>query len=115
MSSRRRKNAEDTASQQGLGLAIERLRRDGGLTKAAVAKKGGLTTDAITAIESGDQEPTWSNLRRIAKGLSVELEELCAQAVELAPGQAGSRIRRLEKEARQRRDKQLREAEGRQA
>jgi len=81
-----------------------KLRRDGGMSREEVAKRGGLTVSTIQSIEAGDQEPTWGNLRRIAQGLKVELEELCALAVELAPGRAGARIRRREREARQARD-----------
>lgn len=83
---------------------MEKLRRDGGMSREEVAKRGGLTVSTIQSIEVGDQEPTWGNLRRIAQGLKVELEELCALAVELAPGRAGTRIRRREREARQARD-----------
>jgi len=91
---------------------MEQPRREGNLSRGNVATRGGPTVTTISAVESGNEEPTWGNLRRIAQGLGVELEELCALAVELAPGQAGGRIRRREKEARQTRDKRLREVQG---
>lgn len=112
MPGRRPRSEEDEASQRGLGLAIEKLRRDGGLSPESVAKRGGITVPTIHAIESGDTEPTWANLRRIAQGLRVEVEELCALAIELAPGPAGARIRRREREAAQRQDKRLRLDQG---
>lgn len=80
------------------------------MSKEEVAKRAGLTTDTITAVEDEGQEPTWGNLRRVAQGLRVELEELCAVAVELAPGKAGGRIRRREREVRQRRERRERQA-----
>jgi len=115
MATRRPKTEEDEASQRGLGFAVIQLRREQGLSREEVAKRGGLTTDTITAIEDTGQEPTWGNLRRIAQGLRVETEELCSLAVELAPGKAGGRIRRREREARQRREKRLQTAGEKQA
>lgn len=109
MSSRRPKTSEDVAAQKGLGLAVERLRRDVDMTREQVAKRGGLTIHTISAVESGEQEPTWGNLRRIAQGLGVRLEELNALAIELAPGNIGARLRRREREAGQKWDQRLRD------
>lgn len=111
MPPRRPKSEEDEASRLGLGYAVMKLRRDQGMSTEEVAKRAGLTTATIAAIEGEGQEPTWGNLRRLAQGLRVELEELCAVAVELAPGKAGGRIRRREREARQRRKRRESQAE----
>jgi transcriptional regulator with XRE-family HTH domain len=111
---RRPQTEEDEASRLGLGYAVTKLRRDQNLSREEVAKRGGLTTDTITALEAKGQEPTWGNLRRVAQGLKVEMEELCSLAVELAPGKAGGRLRRREREVRQRREKRLQVAGERQ-
>jgi transcriptional regulator with XRE-family HTH domain len=113
MPSRKHRTSEDVAAQKGLGLAVERLRRDVNMTREQVAKRGGLTIHTISAVESGEQEPTWGNLRRIAQGLGVRLEELNALAIELAPGEVGARLRRREKEAGQKSDQRLEESPSR--
>jgi len=68
------------------------------MTPEQVATRGGLTLPTIGSVERGEQEPTWGNLRRVAQGLGVQMEELAALAIELAPGPAGGRLRRREKE-----------------
>ena len=96
---------EERASLVGLGLAAEKLRREAGMTREAVAKTGILAVSTITQIEKGLKvEPRWETFRRLAKGLSVELDELLRLGIELAPGAAGDRLRQREREnARHRR------------
>lgn len=96
---------EERASLLGLGLAVEKLRREASMTRETVAKKGDLTKATITHIEKGLKvEPRWETFRRLAKGLGVELDELLRLGIELAPGAAGDRLRRREREnARHRR------------
>ena len=53
----------------------------------------------IAAIEEGRQDPKWGTLRRLAKGLNIEVQALNALAYELAPGREGDRLRRREREA----------------
>lgn len=90
---------EQRASLVGLGLAVEKLRRDAGMTRDAVARKGELSGTTITHIEKGLKvEPGWGTFRRLAKGLGVELEEFLRLGIELAPGAAGGRLRQRERE-----------------
>jgi transcriptional regulator with XRE-family HTH domain len=93
--------AEERASLVGLGLAVERLRRNAGMTRDAVAKKGGLTGNTVTHVEKNlKEQPKWGTLRRLAIGLGVELPELISLGRELAPGSGGDLLRERERVAR---------------
>ena len=103
MPPRRKRNQadEERASLLGLGLAVKQLRREAGMTRDAVAKRGGLTGNTITHVEEGVKlEPRWGTVRRLAKGLGVESGDLIQLGIDLAPGEAGGRLRRREGEAR---------------
>jgi transcriptional regulator with XRE-family HTH domain len=79
---------------KGLGAVVTRARIANSWTADKLARRSGLTGNTIAAIESGEQEPTWGNLRRLAQGLGIELEELNKQAILLAPGPGGIELRR---------------------
>lgn len=66
--------------QRGLGAAVKRLRNAAGLTQADVAERGGLSPSFVGRVETGEVNPTWGNVRRLAKGLGVTLDELAAEA-----------------------------------
>jgi transcriptional regulator with XRE-family HTH domain len=91
---------EDKASIRGLGLAGERLRREQELSREEVAERGDLPAAVVGDIEAAeiDQEPRWGDLRRVAKGLDVELDYLIRLSYEMAPGPAGDRLREAELE-----------------
>lgn len=93
---------EERATLVGFGLAVERLREEAGMTREAVANRGGLTGNTITHIEKGlKTKPRWETMRRPAKGLGVEFSEVIQLAIDLAPGPAGERLRQREREARE--------------
>lgn len=92
--------ADELASLRGLGLAVERLRREAGMTRNEVAKRGKLAGTTVSRVERGlKEEPRWETLRRLAKGLRVEVSDLAKLSIELAPGPAGDRMRRRAREA----------------
>jgi DNA-binding CsgD family transcriptional regulator/transcriptional regulator with XRE-family HTH domain len=96
---RRTIDDEEQSSLEGLGLAISRLRQGRGETRSAVAERAGLTITTISDLEKAVKEwPKWGTLRRLAKGLEVDLGVLIALALELAPGPAGEVLRRRENE-----------------
>jgi transcriptional regulator with XRE-family HTH domain len=66
-----------------LGEAVRLMREEKMLTKAAVASRSGLSARWLLDLETGKGNPSWSNLRRVALGLKVDLTELGAN-VELA-------------------------------
>jgi transcriptional regulator with XRE-family HTH domain len=68
--------------QIGLGKAIRKLRQEKKLSQEALGNRAEIHPTWISHIESGRINPTWGNVRRIALGLKVPLEELAALAEE---------------------------------
>ncbi|HEX6780563.1 MAG TPA: helix-turn-helix transcriptional regulator [Solirubrobacterales bacterium] len=68
--------------QIGLGRAIRKLRQEGNLSQEALGNRADIHPTWISHIESGRINPTWGNIRRIAIGLKVPLEQLAALAEE---------------------------------
>ena len=64
----------------GLGRAIKRLRTEFQLSQETLGHRAEIHPTWISHIESGRINPTWGNVRRIAVGLKVPLEELAALA-----------------------------------
>ena len=75
--------------QVGLGKAIRELRTAGGFSQEALGERAEIHPTWISHIESGRINPTWGNVRRIAKGLKVPLSRL-AQLAEDHEAQLGS-------------------------
>jgi transcriptional regulator with XRE-family HTH domain len=66
--------------QIGLGKAIRALRTEGQLSQEVLGQRADIHPTWISHIESGRINPTWGNVRRIARGLKVELAQLAALA-----------------------------------
>jgi DNA-binding XRE family transcriptional regulator len=69
--------------QVGLGMAIKQLRIEFQLSQETLGHRAEIHPTWISHIESGRINPTWGNVRRIAKGLRVPLQELAALAEEM--------------------------------
>jgi transcriptional regulator with XRE-family HTH domain len=69
--------------QIGLSKAIRQLRKECHLSQEALGLSADIHPTWISHIESGRVNPTWGNVRRIAKGLRVPLSVLAALAEEL--------------------------------
>jgi transcriptional regulator with XRE-family HTH domain len=69
--------------QIGLGKAIRKLRQEKKLSQEALGNQAEIHPTWISHIESGRINPTWGNVRRIAAGLKVPLDQLAALAEEL--------------------------------
>jgi transcriptional regulator with XRE-family HTH domain len=69
-----------------LGAAIRLLRERAGLTQAALAARVEIAPASISAIEAGQEEPTWGSLRRIASGVEVPLADLFSLEERLEDG-----------------------------
>jgi DNA-binding XRE family transcriptional regulator len=92
--------AEELASLKGLALAVERLRREASMTRDQLAKRANLASTTIAEVEKGlKEEPRWETIRRLAKGLGLEVGELASLSIELAPGPVGDRMRQRAREA----------------
>lgn len=66
--------------QPGLAKAIRMLREESGLSQEALGERAEIHSTWISHIESGRINPTWGNVRRIAKGLEVPLSRLAELA-----------------------------------
>lgn len=66
--------------QQGLGRAVRHLRDGADLTREALAERAGLSVAELTKIEAGEDDPVWGDVRRVAAGLEVSMEELAELA-----------------------------------
>lgn len=69
-----------------LGAAIAELRERAGLSEDELAARAELEAGEVSAIEAGELEPTWGDLRRIAAALGVPLPELLARSEGTTPG-----------------------------
>jgi transcriptional regulator with XRE-family HTH domain len=69
--------------QIGLAKAIRQLRKEARLSQEALGLVADIHPTWISHLESGRVNPTWGNVRRIAKGLGVPLSELAALAEDL--------------------------------
>ena len=63
-----------------LGKAIRELRAARSLGEADVAKKAGLTTVRLKAIEAGETEANVLEVMKVARALSLPAEALLAKA-----------------------------------
>jgi transcriptional regulator with XRE-family HTH domain len=69
--------------QIGLGKAIRTLRNEAQMSQERLGELADIHPTWISHIESGRINPTWGNVRRIAYGLGVELDELARLAEKL--------------------------------
>ena len=68
--------------QKGLAKAIRLLRRKAQLSQEALAEKAGLHAYYLARVESGFEDPTWGDVRRVAEALGVSMEALSELAEE---------------------------------
>ena len=59
-----------------IGERIAQYRKEKGLTQKELGELVGLTSSAISLIESGKNNPTWENLKKIAETLAISQSEL---------------------------------------
>jgi len=69
--------------QIGLGKAIRKLRQEEQLSQETLGHRSEIHPTWISHIESGRINPTWGNVRRIARGLGVPLARLAQLAEDL--------------------------------
>jgi transcriptional regulator with XRE-family HTH domain len=66
---------------------LQRLREAVELTQYSLAKKAGLSRQALSRLELGERAPSWETVQKLAKALSVSCEAF-AEVSEAAPPQA---------------------------
>jgi len=59
-----------------IGRRITRLREAQGLSKAALARRAGITRASLVWVEDGTHMPTIATLERLARALKVPLRNL---------------------------------------
>jgi len=69
----------DREANELLGATVADLRQQASLTQAELAERAELQEREIAALETGELEPTWGDLRRIASALEVPLPDLLAR------------------------------------
>lgn len=62
--------------QPALGAAIKQLRERRDLSQEVLAEEAGLTGRTVSAIETGNANPTWATVRDIAAALEVTMVEI---------------------------------------
>lgn len=62
--------------QPALGAAIRQLREKRELSQEALAERAGLTGRTLSALETGNANPTWATARDLAAALGVSIGEL---------------------------------------
>ena len=69
--------------QTGLGRAVRALREEAGVDQATLAVRAEVSAALIADVESGLADPTWGDMRRVARALGMTLERLAELAEEL--------------------------------
>src|SRR5689334_16011576 len=73
---------EDNAmSVDTFACRLRSLRDKAGLTTYALAKRCGLTKQALYRLESGSSEPTWATVQRLAVALGVDCRAFVDPAI----------------------------------
>ena len=57
-------------------MRLKKLRADRGLTQEALAEKAGISRTYLARLELGQQDPTLTTLKNLAKALKVKVGEL---------------------------------------
>jgi transcriptional regulator with XRE-family HTH domain len=76
----RRRTSPRSPDHEALGEAIEKLRKDAGLTHEELAERTGMSFQRISELERGIANPTFATLMRITEGLGVQLSHIASLA-----------------------------------
>jgi transcriptional regulator with XRE-family HTH domain len=68
---------------KALGETIKQLRLERGQGPRGLAFDAEIGEDTLTSLEEGKAEPRWGTLRRISRGLDLELSVILRKAEEL--------------------------------
>ena len=66
--------------QQGVAKAVQVLREEAKLSQKELAERAGMSPSWLCRLESGDYDPTWGNMRKVAQELGVSMETLAELA-----------------------------------
>jgi transcriptional regulator with XRE-family HTH domain len=68
--------------QKGLAKAVRLLREEAKLSQKELAERSGMSASWLCRIESGDYDPAWGSIRKVAGGLGVSMRALAELAGE---------------------------------
>jgi transcriptional regulator with XRE-family HTH domain len=69
--------------RKSLGIAVQRLRREAGLSQEELAARAELEPTLVAGIESGAVDPTWGDARRIAVALGTSVDRIAGLVEQL--------------------------------
>jgi len=88
----------DDYLEKGIGKRIKHFRKSNALSMRDLAQKSGLSANAISRIERGENSPTISSLKRISEALGIPINDLFeknpAQAIVYVKNAQGMRIKK---------------------
>ena len=64
------------------GMRLQQIRTDAGLSQSALAREVETSQSAISQMESGERQPSFDMLRRLAKALGVSPSHLLGEDVD---------------------------------
>jgi len=64
----------------GIGDALKEIRTGQGMSQSTLAKESGFTQVSISRIETGNQDPSFTTLERLAKAMGVPVSTLVRKA-----------------------------------
>ena len=86
-------------SSSSFATRLQSLRETAGLSQYALAKRSGLSKQAVSNLELGAREPSWVTVQRLAIALAVSCEEFTDPAITLPAAAAPRRRGRPRKPA----------------
>jgi transcriptional regulator with XRE-family HTH domain len=60
------------------------------MSQRALAERAGMSASWLSRIEGGQYDPTWGNMRRVARGLDISMKKLSELAEELGETEGSS-------------------------
>ena len=82
------------------GAVLLRLREAAGMSQYELAKRAGLTHQAISFLETGNRKPTWDTVQRLAMALGLDCSAFKDEGLvlpEYQPGKPGPKPRKGKK------------------
>lgn len=58
---------------------LRELRTRSGISQYELARRSGLSSQAVNRLESGDREPTWGTVKKLCKALGVTPNDFVAE------------------------------------
>jgi transcriptional regulator with XRE-family HTH domain len=92
----------ESMSNTNFAERLREIREKTGLSQYALAKKSGLTKQALSRLELGEREPTWQTVQLLAAALGVDCREFVDPSLQppaSEPGRSRGRPKKRESQA----------------